>query len=61
MERLRPDSLISSHIRPTTSRKASSPIRVGELLYQGVASTAFHSDLDNTLEGDLTYQLGHHS
>ena len=24
------------------------PDNVGELLYQGVASTAFHSDLDNT-------------
>ena len=34
------------------------PDDVGELLYQGVASTAFHSDLDNTLEGDLTYKLG---
>jgi outer membrane receptor protein involved in Fe transport len=37
------------------------PDDVGELLYQGVASTAFHSDLDNTLQGDLTYQLGHHT
>ena len=37
------------------------PDNVGELLYQGVASTAFHSDLDNTLEGDLTYELDHHS
>ena len=37
------------------------PDDVGELLYQGVASTAFHSDLDNTLEGDLTYRLGDHT
>jgi hypothetical protein len=37
------------------------PDDTGELLYQGVASTAFHSDLDNTLEGDLTYELGHHT
>ena len=37
------------------------PDDVGELLYQGVASTAFHSDLDNTLQGDLTYTLGHHT
>lgn len=37
------------------------PDNVGELIYQGVASTAFHSDLDNTLQGDLTYQLGAHA
>lgn len=37
------------------------PDNVGELLYQGVASTAFHSDVDNTLEGDLTYKLGNHT
>ncbi len=37
------------------------PDNVGELLYQGVASTAFHSDLDNTLEGDLTYKVGSHT
>lgn len=36
------------------------PDNTGELIYQGVASTAFHSDLDNTLQGDLTYQLGAH-
>ncbi len=34
------------------------PDRIGELIYQGVASTAFHSDFDNTLQGDLTYKLG---
>ena len=37
------------------------PDNVGELLYQGVASTAFHSDLDNTLEGDLTYKWRSHT
>ncbi len=37
------------------------PDNVGELLYQGVASTAFHSDLDNTLEGDTTYKTGAHT
>ncbi len=37
------------------------PDNVGELVYQGVASTGFHSDLDNTLEGDLTYKLKNHT
>jgi len=37
------------------------PDQVGELIYQGVASTAFHSDFDNTLQGDLTYKLGPHT
>src|SRR5580698_6022060 len=37
------------------------PDNVGELIYQGVASTAFHSDLDNTLQGDVTYKLGDHT
>jgi outer membrane receptor protein involved in Fe transport len=37
------------------------PDNLGELIYQGVASTAFHSDLDNTLQGDLTYRLGSHT
>jgi outer membrane receptor protein involved in Fe transport len=37
------------------------PDNVAELLYQGVASTAFHSDLDDTLEGDLTYKLRNHT
>jgi TonB dependent receptor/TonB-dependent Receptor Plug Domain len=41
--------------------QAFNPDHVGELLYQGVASTAFHSDLDNTLEGDLTYEHGPHT
>src|SRR5271155_2913472 len=41
--------------------QAFNPDNVGELLYQGVASTAFHSDLDNTLEGDITYKLGDHT
>jgi outer membrane receptor for ferrienterochelin and colicin len=37
------------------------PDNIGELLYQGVASSAKHSDVDNTLEGDLTYQLSNHT
>jgi outer membrane receptor protein involved in Fe transport len=37
------------------------PDDVGELLYEGVASTAFHSDTDNTFEGDVTYHLGPHT
>jgi outer membrane receptor protein involved in Fe transport len=37
------------------------PDNVGELIYQGVSSTAFHSDLDNTLEGDLTYRYRDHT
>jgi len=41
--------------------QAFTPDNVGELIYQGVASTAFHSDLDNTLQGDVTYKLGDHT
>jgi hypothetical protein len=37
------------------------PDNAGELIFQGVASNASHSDLDNTLQGDLTYKAGHHS
>jgi outer membrane cobalamin receptor len=37
------------------------PDNSGELIFQGVASTAVHNDLDNTLQGDLTYQLGRHT
>jgi hypothetical protein len=37
------------------------PDNVGELIYQGVASTASHNDLDNTLQGDLTYKAGSHT
>ena len=37
------------------------PDDVGELIYQGVASRASHDDLDNTLQGDLTYKLGEHT
>ena len=33
----------------------------GELIYQGVASTATHQDLDHTLEGDVTAQVGQHA
>src|SRR5277367_609883 len=37
------------------------PDNVGELLYQGIASTAFHSDFDNTLQADVTYKAGAHT
>ncbi len=37
------------------------PDNTGELIYQGVASTASHHDLDNTLQADLTYQAGDHT
>lgn len=37
------------------------PDNAGELIYQGVASTAKHQDADNTLEGDLTYTTGSHT
>jgi len=37
------------------------PDNVGELIYQGVASTATHSDLDNTVQGDFTDQIGSHT
>jgi hypothetical protein len=36
------------------------PDPVGELIYQGVASTASHVDHDHTLQGDLTYAVGDH-
>jgi outer membrane cobalamin receptor len=36
------------------------PDAPGELIYQGVASTASHDDHDHTLEGDLNYTLGAH-
>jgi outer membrane receptor protein involved in Fe transport len=37
------------------------PDNAGELIFEGVASTASHNDLDNTLEGDLSYKLGSHT
>jgi outer membrane receptor for ferrienterochelin and colicin len=37
------------------------PDNAGELIFQGVASTANHVDFDNTLQSDLTYQLGSHT
>ena len=37
------------------------PDRVGELIYQGVASTASHHDIDNTLQADLGYTTGRHT
>jgi outer membrane cobalamin receptor len=37
------------------------PDNVGELIYQGVATKASHKDIDNTLQGDLTYKLDQHT
>jgi hypothetical protein len=37
------------------------PDPVGELIYQGVASSARHEDHDTTLEGDLSFALGAHT
>jgi outer membrane receptor protein involved in Fe transport len=37
------------------------PDPVGELTYQGVASTASHTDVDHTLEGDATVKSGEHT
>ncbi|MGB8841718.1 MAG: TonB-dependent receptor [Aliidongia sp.] len=37
------------------------PDNAGELVFQGVASTASDHDLDNTIEGDFTWDLGQHS
>jgi outer membrane receptor protein involved in Fe transport len=37
------------------------PDNDGELIYQGVASTATHRDIDGTLEGDLTLKRGAHT
>jgi hypothetical protein len=37
------------------------PDDVGELEYQGVASRTLHEDVDNTLQGDLTYKAGPHT
>jgi hypothetical protein len=37
------------------------PDPVGELIYQGVASTASHDDHDATLEGDVSFTSGAHT
>jgi outer membrane cobalamin receptor len=37
------------------------PDNQGELIYQGVASTASHVDYDNILQGDATYEQGRHT
>ncbi len=34
------------------------PDPIGDLIYQGVSSHVFNSDLANTLEGDVTYRVG---
>ena len=36
------------------------PDDAGELIFQGVASTASHRDFDNTLQGDVTWTTGPH-
>lgn len=41
--------------------QAFRPDDVGELIYQGEASTATHYDEDNTLQGDLTGAVGAHT
>jgi outer membrane receptor protein involved in Fe transport len=41
--------------------QAFRPDAAGELIYQGVASTATHRDSDNSLQGDLTWRLGEHT
>jgi hypothetical protein len=41
--------------------QAFRPDDAGELIYQGVASTTTHRDLDNTLEADLSYRIGAHT
>jgi outer membrane receptor for ferrienterochelin and colicin len=37
------------------------PDNAGELIFQGVASTATHYDIDNTLEGDVADTVGAHA
>ena len=34
------------------------PDPIGDLIYQGISSNVFDSDLSNALQGDLTYRLG---
>ncbi|MFZ0246905.1 TonB-dependent receptor [Candidatus Binatus sp.] len=34
------------------------PDSIGDLIYQGISSNVFTSDLSNTLQGDLTWRLG---
>jgi outer membrane cobalamin receptor len=41
--------------------QAFRPDTAGELIFQGVASTATHYDIDNTLQGDLTWRWGAHT
>ena len=42
----------------TTTRETFYPDPIGDLIYEGVSSNVFTSDLSNTLQGDLTYRLG---
>jgi len=37
------------------------PDEAGELIFQGVASNTSHHDVDNTVEGDATKQIGDHT
>lgn len=37
------------------------PDPIGDLIYEGVASNVFTSDLSNTLQGDLIHRLGTHT
>jgi hypothetical protein len=37
------------------------PDVAGELIFQGVASNASHTDIDNTLQGDATWRRGDHT
>lgn len=41
--------------------QAFRPDKDGELIFQGVASTATHYDIDNTLEADISESLGAHT
>jgi TonB dependent receptor/TonB-dependent Receptor Plug Domain len=41
--------------------QAFRPDDAGELIFQGVASTTTHRDIDNTLEGDVTDRFGRHT
>ena len=58
-----PDSNLSYQISYAAHAITQSfrPDNDGELIFQGVASNASHADVDNTLQGDLTYRTGHHT
>jgi hypothetical protein len=58
-----PDSNLSYQISYAAHSITQSfrPDNDGELMFQGVASNASHADVDNTLQGDVTYRSGHHT